>query len=116
MNVSRKVAPSTGARLVAAAIACGVVAGLNAYPASAATLTSEPGATAGGAGEVEVSGREVAAANDPVSITLPGRKTGGEVDLALVPEGEFKGEGDTAALSTTVGGSIISTFGTTEGT
>lgn len=120
MNVLTKFAHSrnAGSRLAAAVVACGMLTGLATSPAAASTLPVEletpARAGAGNAGEVEVHGREVAAANDPISMTLPGRATAGEVDLTLVPEGAFRGEG-AAALSTTIAGAIISTYGTAEG-
>ena len=121
MNLPNKVrrVRRGGMHMMAAAIACGVVVGLTASPASAASPLNHteppPHPNKGGQSQVEVDGRAVAAADDPVSITLPGAKTGDEVDLSLVPADEFKGEGD-PALSTTVAGSTISTYGTTEGT
>lgn len=107
---------AAGIRVAAAAVACGVVVGLTAHPAVAADPSPDTTAfLTSDVSEVEVQGRSVTAADDPVSLTLPGRTTDDEVDLTLVPEGAFKGEGD-PALSTTVAGTIISTYSTADGT
>lgn len=97
----------TVARIATSAIAFGVVFGLTAAPASAETLdTSTEG--------VEVVGKTVTAADDTVSMSLPGRVTSDEVDLSLVPDGQFKGDGE-PAVSTVLAGSTISTYATEEG-
>lgn len=64
---------------------------------------------------VKVEGLSVAAVDDPVSMTHPGAATNDEVDVALLPGNEFKGNGE-AVLNTTIAGSTISTFATHGGT